>query len=337
MVNQTGKTQDAQINENVDKKFNMDFLDIKTLGPVIGLLLISAIYAVLSPYFLTWLNFVNILRQSSIIGVMAIGVTFVIICAEIDLSLANIMAFSGIVAAAVSSGGYMISHSYHPLLAILCGLIVGGLLGCISGFAVAKLNIPSFMSTLSMMFVAEGLTLWFTDAQPLYGLPDQILWLGEGSLFGIPSIVLTFLIVFFVAHIVLSRTVFGRNIYAIGGNEEAARMSGINVGKYKVLVLVISGALSALAGIMMLGRVGSAQVTAGVGLMMPPIASVILGGTSLFGGEGNLFRTLLGVLLMGVLVNGLNLLGVGSDGQKLATGIVLLVAVGFNVLGSKKQ
>jgi ribose/xylose/arabinose/galactoside ABC-type transport system permease subunit len=312
-------------------------IDYTTFGPIMGLIFIFILFSIISPPFLSFNNIVNILRQVSIIGIMAIGVTFVIIMAEIDLSIASTMPLSGIIAGAAATGGYLMPFKFPVWAAILIGLLIGALFGWISGMATAKLKIPSFMATLSMMFIIEGFMLWFSGAKPLYGLPDSLQWFGAGKLMGIPAIILIFAIVFIVSDFVLRKTVFGRNIYAIGGNEEAARMSGINVDKYKIWVLTICGLLSAFAGILMLGRIGSAQVTAGVGLQLPPIAAVILGGTSLFGGIGSMRRTLVGVLLMGVLVNGLNLLGVGSDGQKLATGIVLIIAVATNVMGTVRK
>lgn len=318
-------------------KANLKNVNFAVVGPVVGLIVAIIVFSILSPHFLTYGNMINILRQVSIIGVMAVGVTFVIISAEIDLSIAHVMTLCGLVAGALATGGYDIGFQWPVWLSIIGALAVGALMGAIAGFFNAKLSVPSFMATLAMMYIAEGLYLYLSGAQPLYGIPDSMQWFGSGSVFGIPSIILVFAFVFIAGHIVLSRTVFGRNLYAIGGNKEAAEMSGINVAKYKIFVLMISGICAALAGIMMLGRVGSAQVTAGVGLMLPPIAAVILGGTRLFGGVGSMWRTLIGVLLMGVLVNGLNLLGIGSDGQNLATGIVLLIAVAANVMGSLKK
>jgi len=312
-------------------------IDFTTAGPIIGLILTFIIFSILSEPFLSTANIVNILRQSAIIGIMAIGVTFVIITSEIDLSIGYNMAFAGIVAGAFATGGYGLGFQVSVFVAIPMGILTGAFFGYLSGVARAKLNIPSFMATLSMMFIIEGAMLWFSGAQPLYGIPDSMQWFGNGNLFGIPAIIIVSLIVFIISDIVLSKTVFGRNLYAIGGNDEAARMSGIDVGRYKIYVLTISGALSAMAGILMLGRIGSAQVTAGVGLMLPPIAAVILGGTSLFGGVGSMKKTVVGVLFMAVLVNGLNLLGVGSDGQKLATGIVLIIAVAANAMGNLRK
>lgn len=312
-------------------------VNFAVVGPVIGLILSIIIFSILSPHFLTVGNIINILRQISIIGVMAVGVTFVIISAEIDLSIAHVMTLCGLLAGALATGGYDIGIQLPVWLAIIVSIAVGAGIGAIAGFFNAKLMVPSFMATLAMMYIAEGSYLFLSGAQPLYGIPDSLQWFGAGKIFGIPSIIVVFAVVFIVSHIVLSRTVFGRNLYAIGGNKEAAQMSGINVAKHKIIVLMISGGCAALAGIMMLGRVGSAQVTAGVGLMLPPIAAVILGGTALFGGSGSMWRTLVGVILMGVLVNGLNLLGVGSDGQNLVIGIVLLIAVAANVMGSIKR
>ena len=193
------------------------------------------------------------------------------------------------------------------------------------------------MATLAVSYVADGMMLSFSGARPLYGLPDSMLWFGAGNIGSFPVIILIFIVIFIVSHIVLSKTVFGKTLYAIGGNVEAARMSGINVTKYKVLVLTICGVLCSIAGILMLGRVGSVQVTVGQGLMLQPIAAVILGGTSLFGGEGSLIRTLVGVLIMGFLVNGLNIMGVDAAGQRIAIGVILFVAIGFNVMGKVRH
>lgn len=311
-------------------------IDLHSIAPLIALFFVMLVFTVTTDNFLTARNILNVVRQVSVMGTMAIGITFVLITGEIDLSIANVMALSGVVAGAFSLGAYGLDSPYPVVISILIGLLVGVVLGTISGLANAIIGIPSFMATLAVSYVADGLMLSFSGARPLYGLPDAMLWFGAGTIGTFPVIILIFLVIFTVSHIVLSKTVFGKTLYAIGGNVEAARMSGINVKKYKILVLTISGLLCAIAGIMMLGRVGSVQVTVGQGLMLQPIAAVILGGTSMFGGEGSLVRTLIGVLIMGFLVNGLNILGIDAAGQRIAIGVILFIAIGFNVMGKAK-
>jgi ribose/xylose/arabinose/galactoside ABC-type transport system permease subunit len=222
-------------------------------------------------------------------------------------------------------------------LCIIITLIVGTLVGLLSGFANAKLRIPGFMATLSMMYICDGLMLMLTGAAPIFGLSQELVYLGSGYIFGvIPMIIVVFLIMFVFGLVLLKFTIFGRNLYAIGGNAEASRMAGINVVRNKILAFVISAALSSLAGVLMVGRIGSGQVTAGEGLQMQPIAAAVLGGASLLGGKGTMIGTLLGVLIMGVLVNGLNIMGAGSEIQKLTTGLILFLAVAFNIWTSKR-
>ena len=321
--------------EEKKKGFIKDKENISKYAPMIGLGALIIVYTIIAPNFFSIDNFINIAKQVSVIGIMAVGITFVLIAGEIDLSIASIMPLSGMLCAALSVGAYGTNIVLPVPLCIIIGLAVGFLFGVISGLAISKLGIPSFMATLSIMYICDGLLLWFTKAIPLYDLPESLLVLGGGKVWGLPIIIFVFAGALIVGHVVLSQTVFGRNVYAVGGNVVAAKMSGVSVTKHKVIVMGISGLLSALAGVLMLGRLGSGQVTAGTGMMLPPIVAVILGGTSMFGGQGNLLRTIAGVFLMGCLVNGLNLMGVGADGQKLATGLVLFVAVSFNVWGTK--
>jgi ribose/xylose/arabinose/galactoside ABC-type transport system permease subunit len=302
--------------------------DVSTWAPVIFLLVLVCFYSIFANNFLSVNNFVNIFRQVSITGTMAIGVTLVILLGEIDLSIASVMAFSGMIAAGLSLGKYF---------GIIITLIVGTLIGLLSGFANAKLRIPGFMATLSMMYICDGLMLMLTGAAPIFGLSQELVYLGSGYIFGvIPMIIVVFLIMFVFGLVLLKFTIFGRNLYAIGGNAEASRMAGINVVRNKILAFVISAALSSLAGVLMVGRIGSGQVTAGEGLQMQPIAAAVLGGASLLGGKGTMIGTLLGVLIMGVLVNGLNIMGAGSEIQKLTTGLILFLAVAFNIWTSKR-
>lgn len=313
-------------------------IDIVAAAPVLFLLVLVVFYSVTTNNFFSMINLVNIGRQISITGIMAIGVTFVILLGEIDLSLAAVLSFTGMIVAGLSLGKYFGMNAMPVWLCIIITLFVGVILGFVAGFANSKLRIPGFMATLAIMYMTKGLMLMLTDAQPLFGLPKKLTYWGSGYLFeSIPVIIVVFLAVFAAASIVLKHTVFGRNIYAIGGNAVAARMSGINVVRTKIIAFIICSTLAALAGILMVGRIGSGQVTAGEGLDMQPIAAAVLGGTSLMGGKGSVWGTLLGVLIMGVLVNGLNMLGAGTEVQSLATGFVLFAAVAFNMAVSKKN
>ncbi len=312
-------------------------VDIAKLTPAIFLLVLIIVYSVFAKNFLSGGNILNILRQVSITGIMAIGVTLVILLGEIDLSIGTVMAFCGMIAGGLCTGKYFGLSPLPIWVAIIITLVLGAAIGLISGFACAKLRIPGFMATLAMQYVCEGLMLMITEAKPIGSLPKGLTMWGSGYFLGVPIIIYVFLIVFVVGTLLLKFSVFGRNLYAIGGSLEASRMSGINVIKNKVLSFVVCSVLCALAGILMDGRIGSAQVTAGDSLQMQPIAAAVLGGASLMGGKGTMMGTLLGVLIMGVLVNGLNLMGVGSDAQKLVTGIVLFAAVAFNIWSSNKN
>jgi ribose transport system permease protein len=312
-------------------------LDIATLAPIIFLAAIVVFYSIFANNFLTGKNLINILRQISITGTMAVGVTMVIILGEIDLSIATIMAFSGMIIAGLSKGLYFGLGELPVGVGMIIVIAVGAVIGLITGFANAKLGIPGFMASLAMQYVCEGLMLLLTNASPIFSLKSSLTFWGSGYvLSAIPMIIIVFAVVFIIGLVLLKFSTFGRNLYAIGGNAEAARMSGINVGRSKILAFVICSVLASVAGVLMVGRIGSAQVTAGDGLQMQPIAGAVLGGASLLGGRGTMLGTFLGVLIMGVLVNGLNLMGVGSDIQKMVTGVVLFAAVAFNIWSSIK-
>jgi len=301
-------------------------------GPIIGLVGLYVVFSLVTERFLTVGNQLNVLRQVSIIGILAIGSTFVILCAEIDLSIAQMTEFTGVLMAALVTGTY-VSVVLPVPVAILAGLAAGASLGAVSGFLTSYFNVPSFMSTLAMLFLADGLSLIISDGRPISGLPDSLKILGGTDVAGVPTIVLVFLVVLVLSQLLLSYTRLGLYIYAVGGDREAASLMGINVRRVRFLVLVISATLTAVAALLLLGRIATATPNMGQGLLLPPIAAVILGGTDLFGGAGNMFGTFVGVLILGSLANGLNLLGIGPSGQLVAQGLVLMVAVLANVVG----
>lgn len=296
---------------------------LQKLGPLLGLVIITVILAIVSPSFLTLDNIFNVLRQVSINALIAFGMTFVILTGGIDLSVGSILALSSAVTAGLLASGM------DPILAILIGLLAGAVMGAINGFIITKGKVAPFIATLATMTIFRGLTLVYTEGRPITGLSDSQIFelMGRGYLGWIPVPVIWMLISYCILYFILKKTTFGRKVYAIGGNEEASILSGIRVDKVKIWIYSITGTLSALAGIILTSRLNSAQPTAGASYELDAIAAVVLGGTSLSGGKGWIFGTLIGALIIGVLNNGLNLMNVSSFYQQVVKGGVILLAV----------
>ncbi|MGO0062678.1 ABC transporter permease [Brevibacillus fluminis] len=284
----------------------------------IGLCLVASL---LSDAFLTVPNLMNVARQVSITAIIAAGMTLVILVAGIDLSVGSVMAFTGAVAAGMLTANV-------PLLLILVGtLAIGALFGMCNGLFVTRWGIPAFITTLGLMVIARGMTLVYTKGYPLVVSNDAFRYIGNGKIVGIPLPIIIMFIVFGAMAWVLRYTSFGRYVYAIGGNEEASRLSGIPVNAIKLAVYGLCGLLSALSAIIYTSRLMSAQPTAGTGVELDAIAAVIIGGTSLSGGKGGVGGTLIGALIMGILDNTLNLMNVSPFYQSIAKGLVILIAV----------
>ncbi|MBB2483066.1 ribose ABC transporter permease [Bacillus sp. APMAM] len=296
---------------------------MQKLGPLLGFIIIVIIVSILNPSFLQPLNILNLLRQIAINALIAFGMTFVILTGGIDLSVGSILALSSALMA-----GMMVS-GLDPILAIIIGSLLGGVMGRVNGLLITKGKMAPFIATLATMTVFRGLTLVYTDGNPITGLSNSRLFqlFGRGYQFGIPVPAITMIIAFVILYLILHKTSFGRKTYAIGGNEKAAMISGIKVTKVKVMIYSLAGVLSALAGAILTSRLDSAQPTAGTSYELDAIAAVVLGGTSLSGGRGKIFGTLIGALIIGTLNNGLNLLGVSSFYQMVVKGIVILIAV----------
>ena len=296
---------------------------LQKLGPIIGLLVIIVIISIMSPSFLSLNNILNVLRQVSINALIAFGMTFIILTGGIDLSVGSILALTGAVTAGLMASGV------DPILAMLIGLVLGAVLGAINGLIIAKGKVAPFIATLATMTIYRGLTLVYTEGRPISGLGDSITFqmLGKGYLLGIPVPVVTMAISFIVLYFILKKTTFGRRVYAVGGNEEASILSGINADRIKIYVYALTGLLAALASLILTSRLNSAQPTAGNMFELDAIAAVVLGGTSLTGGRGWIVGTLIGALIIGVLNNGLNLIGVSSFFQQVVKGAVILLAV----------
>lgn len=308
-------------------------LTIKTFIIKYRVLLIFLILVIvasfLSDNFLTFSNVMNVLRQVSIMAIIAAGMTLVILTAGIDLSVGSVLAFSGAIAAG------MITANVPIFIVLLITLIVGLLLGYTNGLFVAKFGVPAFITTLALMVIARGLTLVYTGGYPITISSGPFGKIGGGTWFGIPIPIYIMIAVYLILHFVLKNTSFGRYVYAIGGNEEATKLAGVNVKYIKATVYGIAGLLSGLAAIIYTSRLMSAQPTAGQGLEMDAIAAVIIGGTSLAGGKGGVMGTLIGALIIGVLDNILNLMNVSPFYQDIVKGAVILVAVLADIRFSK--
>lgn len=292
----------------------------RELRAVWMLLFVGLVLFIATPLFLTGDNLLNVLLAASVTALLAAGQTYVIILAEIDLSVGAILGISSIVTA--------FTLQDQPLVVgLLAGWGVGALAGLVNGLLVTKLRMPSFIATLAMMSVLSGLTLQLSQGNPVSIEDDTFLAIGQASPLGVPNPVWIMLVAFVVFGLVLARSRYGRHVYAVGDNEDAARLAGIEVHRVKILAFVISGLLASTAGFILAARLGTAQPTAGTGLELAAIAAVIIGGTSLAGGRGALAGTLIGALLLGVIDNGLNLLDVSPFLQGVVKGLVILVAI----------
>jgi len=317
------KVINTESKRKTTKLFNKEWLiEQKSL---IALILLITVVAFMNEYFFTVDNLLNILRQTSVIAIIAAGMTLVILTAGIDLSVGSILALCGAFAAS------MISLEIPIAIAVPVSLLGGALLGCATGGIIAKGKVQAFIATLVTMTLLRGVTMVYTEGRPISAgftdVADNFAWFGTGYVFGIPVPVWIMIAVFAAIWYLLNHTRFGRYVYALGGNESATRLSGINVDRVKIGVYAICGLLSALAGIIITSRLSSAQPTAGMGYELDAIAAVVVGGTSLAGGKGRITGTLIGALIIGVLNNALNLLDVSSYFQMIVKALVILLAV----------
>jgi ribose/xylose/arabinose/galactoside ABC-type transport system permease subunit len=292
------------------------------LGLYVALGLLVAFFAFASPYFFTLPNLRNILLQVGVVGMIAIGQTFVIIAGGIDLSVGSVIGLAGIAAGYVA-----LNPDSGALLPILAAIACGGAVGLVNGYVINAFNIPSFIVTLASLSAVRGLALIATDTQNLYGFNEAFKFVGSGSVAGLPSIVWIFLLVFVAAYFFQAQTPFARHMYAVGGDRRAAALFGVSVRRVEVVLFTLSGAIAGLAGAVLAARVSSAEPNAGMGFELTAIAAVIIGGTSLTGGEGGVERTFVGVLILGVISNGLNLLNVPSYYQQPIYGLIIVAAV----------
>ena len=297
-------------------------LSTATLGPLLALVLMFFVYALLSPNFLTVRNMTNVLVQASPLLILATGQTFALLMGGLDLSQGSIVSLVSVVTAAV-----MMKHGF--VAGSLAGLAAGVGVGLLNGLLVGRARIQPFIVTLGMLYVAAGTAMVVSGGSTIFGLPrpdvDYFFWFGGGYLGALPVPVLIAAVLVLAAHLLLTRTRVGRHIYAIGGNEQVAIMSGINAANVKVVIFTISGGFAAIGGYMLSGRVISGQPLLGSGeLLLQSIGAVIIGGTSIFGGEGGVLRTVVGVLVIAFMVNGLNLLAISTFTQQIIVGAIII-------------
>jgi ribose transport system permease protein len=302
-------------------------------GALIGLLILVVVLSFLSDNFLTLNNLMNIANQSSINAILALGMLLVILTAGIDLSVGSVLALS-----IMTMGVVTVNNGMPGFVGIIVCLLVGTLFGLLNGLLLTKLRLPHpFISTLGTMNIARGLALIITAAAPIAGFPFVVQYLGNESVGPLPVSFILVIGLYIVFHLFLTRTQTGRHIYAVGGNKEAARLSGINVDRILLLVYSISGFMAALGGLVLVGRVNAAFPNAGLTYELDAIAAVIIGGASFFGGVGTVGGTLIGAMIIAVLRNGLNLLNISADLQMAVIGMVIILAVYVDVLRRKKK
>jgi len=311
--------------ETLSSRFTLSGNVMQTLYRVLAVALLCVALTALSDVFLTANNILNVLRQTALLFLMASGLTLVILTAGLDLSIGANVALSGCLAASV------IKITGSPLLGIATGIGCGFIIGLTNGVLVTALRIPSFIATYGMMWVLTGITYYYMAGETIHGFPPGFRQLGSGHLFGIPVPVYFMVLFLMIGVLFAQRTTWGQQIYAIGANPIAARLSGVPVERRLVLVYAVSGAMAGLASLIILARINSAQGDIGEELTLPAIAAVLVGGTSLFGGSGTVAGTLIGALLLTLVLNGMNLLQINSSWQPLATGIIILLAVWIDI------
>lgn len=298
----------------------MYIMRFRKYGIFIAFVAIIIILSIISPSFLKPRNLLNILRQSSIHGVMAIGMTFVILTAGIDLSVGSVLALTGVLCASFEHAGLPV------ILIVAATLGIGALIGSVNGLIITKGKITPFVVTLGMMSVARGFAHIYTDGQPISGFGDSFRYIGAGGFLGVPVPIVILVVTLIIAAVILRHTRLGRYVYAIGGNEEAVRLSGINVDRFKIAAYAVSGLTAALGAIILTSRLNAGESIAGIGYELDVIASVVIGGTSLMGGRGSVWGTIAGALLIGIINNWMNLMIIPSYWQMVVKGSIIVGA-----------
>lgn len=333
-------------NENSLERFSLvDF--VAKFAPLIFLIILVTLFGLAQPRFLSPLNLWNVMRQVSITGLIAIGMTFVILTAGIDLSVGSLLAVAGLVCADVFKGGTFFTQltgidisvlEGSVLAAALIAIFIGIAGGFLQGIATTRLGVPPFVVTLGGLSAFRGAALYFSSGGPISGFNPEFNYWGQGKIMeNVPVPVIIFLSSALIAHLILRYTRYGRHVYAVGGNPEAARLSGLNVIRITLSVYMVVGFFAGLGGFVLASRLNSAEAVAGVGYELTVIAAVVIGGTSLFGGEGGVLGTVIGAVLVGVLTNGLVLMNVSSYIQQIIIGVIIILAVWFDQFIKSKR
>jgi ribose transport system permease protein len=318
-------------------KYNL----VKTQS-IIALLIMCIVMSLLSDRFLTGENLWNVMRQISVNVIISTGMTLVILTGGIDLSVGSVLAICGAVTASMLKAStdvpdWNIHISFTLFGALIGGILVGTFLGWFNGITITRFRVPPFVATLAMLTIARGLTMLWTGGFPITGVGDKMAFIGTGWFLGIPMPVWISIVIVLIAVIMTKKTRLGRHIYAVGGNEKAAELSGLNINRIKLIVYSIAGAMAAVGGIIVTSRLDSAQPNAGAGFELDSIAAVVIGGTSLSGGKGTIMGTVQGALIIGILNNGLVLLNVSPFWQQVIKGFVILLAVVTEKFNKKEE
>jgi ribose transport system permease protein len=309
----------------------VNILRIREMAMVVLILLTGVIMSIFSPYFLSLANFIAIARGFSMEGIVVVGMTLLLISGNFDLSVGSVMALSGIVTA-----WFMVKGDLPPPLAVLGGLAIGAAAGCINGVVVTRIGVNPLIATLGMMAIARGCALGFTSGHPVINVPIGFAWIGQGSLAGVPIPILIMVVVVLVADVLLRRGRALRQLYYVGGSPKAAKLSGINVNRVVFFAFVVSGAFSAMAGIISMARLTSGVPTAFAGVELRIIAACVIGGCSLSGGEGTVAGALLGLIFMALVTNALTLFGVSIYWEGVVTGTILTTAVSLDMISRRR-
>lgn len=310
------------------RSWTSDAINSQEARVLLGLILLFVMFSLTTPHFLDQRNLFNVARQITMLSIVAFGMTVVLISGGIDLSVGSVMAVTGVMVAAL-----MKKHEVAVPLAILFSILAGLGIGTINGLVTNYLGIPSFIATLAMMTIARGLVLLYTTARPIYDFPRSFDFIGQGYVGPVPFPVVILAVIFTLMYLMLRYTVLGRYAYAIGGSSEVSRLSGINVKLNSTVLFAISGLCSGIAGVILASRMAAGEPTAAQGMELEAIAAVVVGGTSLFGGKGTLVGTLLGAFLMGILGNGLSLMGIEPFIQMAISGVIIIIAVTISARG----
>jgi ribose/xylose/arabinose/galactoside ABC-type transport system permease subunit len=315
------------------KKMNIwqKIMNKREMGMAIPLVLLIIVIGIVNPVFLNVGNIINVLRQTAFTFIIGVAMTLVLIGGGLDLSVGSVLALGGVISGLAMLAGIPV------WISVLLGVLVGVAIGLFNGIVVTRFKIPSLIVTLGMMYFARGVVQVLTRGNPVYPLPEQFNFLGQGFIWGIPVVIIVAAVLGIIGHIVLSQTAFGRSVYAAGGNRETARLSGINVNRVQTWVYVLCGGSAGLAGVLTAARLASALSNAGMGMELQVIAAVIIGGTSMFGGSGSILGTLIGVTLMNVIANGMILVRISVYYQSMVIGAIIILAVGIDQYNRQKR